>query len=73
MVNIANDYFPVFINKAAKKVTKKKFLAFFLSSNKNQLIKAHFADADKGVCIKLDVLAYPIFFSMAKALKYNQA
>lgn len=70
--NISNADFEILLNRAAKKIVRKKGLACFLSNCDNLLMWAHYADSHRGVCLKFDVLEDTTFFSPAKAVRYTQ-
>jgi len=69
---ITREEFETLINKVAKKVTKRKGIACFLSNCENLLMWAHYANSHKGISLKFDILEDTNFFSPAKKVIYTK-
>lgn len=69
---VTREDFEILINKVAKKVTKRKGIACFLSNCENLLMWAHYANSHKGISLKFDILEDTNFFSPAKKVIYTK-
>ena len=70
--NISRENFERLLNRVAKKVTKRKGIACFLSNCENLLMWAHYANSHKGISLKFDILEDTEFFSPAKKVIYTK-